>query len=208
MEALALNQLQQVQQKPAHMKVAVSQERFSASYTRENGNRHESAAVTYEHTEIEIEFSTYSIEDIKRKAEKSGNEVDKITAGSAETAQLKAQIHEQVMKQVKDSLGIFFKENPEAAEEVSRGEIPDYFNVDNTARRILDIYFNHYSEGEDKEGFVERAKGIIEQAYGEVAGIVGDLPGIVLETREKVMEILDRFAAGEDISGFMSREIV
>ena len=34
------------------------------------------------------------------------------------------------------------------------------------------------------------------------------LPGIVLETRAKVMEILDRFAAGEDISGFMGREIV
>ena len=104
--------------------------------------------------------------------------------------------------EVKDSLGQFIKENPDAAEEISNGEIPDYFNVDNTSKRILDIYFSRY-DGGDKQAFVERAKEIINQAYSDVEGEVGSLPSIVNQTHDRIMDILDKFAAGEDVSEYV-----
>lgn len=207
MEAQALAAPQAASPYPAYMTLAYSREKYSASYTNGKDPDNYSASVTYERTEISIEFSTYSLDEIKKNAEKADKKIEPKDSSIAETAQLKAQIHDEVLKQVKGFLGNFFEENPEAVEQVSRGEIPEYFNVENTARRILDIYFNYYQEGDDKEAFVERAKGIIEQAYGEVAGLVGELPGIVLDTKQKVMEILDAFANGENISGFMGREI-
>ena len=101
--------------------------------------------------------------------------------------------------ELKTSLGDFFRNNPEALQDISEGKVPDYFNVDNTARRILDIYFQRY-DGGDRQAFVDRAKGIVNQAYSEVEGEVGALPDIVNETRNKIMDVLDRFAAGEDVS--------
>lgn len=128
----------------------------------------------------------------------------------------KDQIHDQVQAraisllnsylgkntELKTSLGDFFRNNPEALQDISEGKIPDYFNVDNTARRILDIYFQRY-DGGDRQAFVDRAKGIINQAYNEVEGEVGALPDIVHETRNKIMDILNRFAAGGDVSDFV-----
>ena len=67
----------------------------------------------------------------------------------------------------------------------------------------MNIYFSQYKEGEDKEAFAERANSVIVQSYGDVVGLVGDLPEIVLETRSKVMQILEEFANGDDISDFM-----
>ena len=37
------------------------------------------------------------------------------------------------------SLGAFFANNPEVLEQVENGKVPDYFNVENTGDRILDI---------------------------------------------------------------------
>lgn len=104
--------------------------------------------------------------------------------------------------ELKDSMSQFFNDNPTAAVEIAQGKIPEYFNVDNTAKRIVDIYFNRY-DGGDRKAFVERAKNIISQAYNEVGGDVGTLPDIVYQTRNKVMEILDKFAQGEDVSNFV-----
>ena len=104
--------------------------------------------------------------------------------------------------EVKQSLNEFFVNNPEALEDIEAGKIPEYFNVENTAKRILDIYFSQYN-GEDKKAFVERAKGIISQAYSEVEQMVGTLPDIVIQTRDKVYEILDKFANGKDVSDFI-----
>ncbi|MFC1562059.1 hypothetical protein ACFL4Q_03590 [candidate division KSB1 bacterium] len=162
-----------------------------------------SISVTYSKYALSAESATYSIAET-RPGGKDGERIEKPSqSDAARVAQLKNIIHEQVLAAVKESLGLFYKENPEAIEQVSRGEIPEYFNVENTAQRILSIYFNHYTEGQDRVEFAERAKGIINQAYGEVEGLVGELPDIVLETRKKVMEILNKFAAGEDISDFM-----
>ncbi len=104
--------------------------------------------------------------------------------------------------EVKQSLNEFFVNNPEALVDIEAGKIPEYFNVENTAKRILDIYFSQYN-GEDKKAFVERAKGIISQAYSEVEQMVGTLPDIVIQTRDKVYEILDKFANGGEVSDFI-----
>lgn len=104
--------------------------------------------------------------------------------------------------EVKQSLNEFFINNPEALKDIESGKIPEYFNVENTAKRILDIYFTQYN-GEDKKEFADRARGIISQAYSEVEQMVGSLPDIVIKTRDKVYEILDKFASGEDVSDFI-----
>jgi len=104
--------------------------------------------------------------------------------------------------EVKRNLKEFFENNPEALDQIKVGEIPEYFNVENTAKRILDIYFSRYN-GEDKKTFAERARSIISQAYHEVEQIVGTLPDIVIQTRDKVYEILDKFSKGEDVSEFV-----
>jgi len=166
-----------------------------------------SISVVYERTEITAEYSLYTNDgnagnSAVKQSGKTNSEL-----GAAEVAGLREAIHAEILAQVKDLLGVFFEENPEAVEQVSRGEIPEYFNVENTARRILDIYFAYYEEGQERTAFVERAKSIIEQAYADVEGMVGTLPDIVQQTREKVMEILDTFANGGDISEFMQRQI-
>ncbi|MFC1564554.1 hypothetical protein ACFL6G_06425 [candidate division KSB1 bacterium] len=176
--------------------------KYSAELTIDTPEK--SYAVKFEHTEVNAEFGFYDSKGKLSNAEQIQQIAGKDDITTGDVTKLKSLIHEEVLAQVKDSLGTYFKENPEAAEQVSRGEIPEYFNVENTARRILDIYFSRYEEGEDKTSFVERAKEIINQAYGDVEGMVGELPEIVLQTRDKIMEILDRFAAGEDISDFMT----
>ncbi len=176
---------------------------FNLTHTKETQKTSDSQAVTYEKTEISAEYSFYSFEKSGRNVEaKQQGEIPKLS-DAAETARLREKIHQEVISQVKDFMAAFFVDNPEAAEQVSKGEIPDYFNEENTARRILDIYMPYYTEGEDKQAFVERAKGIIDQAYGDVAGLVGELPDLVQRTRELIMDVLDKFAAGDDISDFM-----
>jgi hypothetical protein len=175
--------------------------RFSAELTVETPEQ--SFSVSFEHTEINAEYGFYDAKGRLSNQEQIQQIADQEEIGISDVAKLKELIHREVLAQVGDSLGAFFKENPEAAEQVSRGEIPEYFNVENTARRILNIYMPYYEEGEDKQAFVDRAKDIINQAYSDVGGMVGELPDIVLQTRDKIMEILDKFAVGEDISNFM-----
>ncbi len=175
----------------------------SSHNSNKNSKAAEQAAVRYEHVEVNFELSVYTAKGRpdQLKESKQPDKIEQVDHG--QVAQLRAKIHNEILEQVKTSLGTFFKENPEAAEEVSRGEIPEYFNVENTGRRILMIYFNNFQEGDDKSSFVSRAKEIINQAYSDVEGITGGLPNIVQETREFIMEMLDRFEKGEDISGFL-----
>ncbi|MFC1553835.1 hypothetical protein ACFL7D_04290 [candidate division KSB1 bacterium] len=190
------------------------QKNFNSEQKRNNSIEKSdySISVTYEHIKISAEKNFY--DKFGKVQESNGQETEKIQENkpqkelnNGEVAEIKQLIHEEVLKQVKGFLGAFFEENPEAVEQISRGEIPEYFNVENTAKRILDIYFVRFEEGEDREEFVARAKSIINQAYGDVEGMVGDLPDIVQKTREKIMGILDRFAQGEDVSEFMGYKI-
>ena len=166
-------------------------------------------SVTFKRTEITIDYTVYTrtgrTEEIPDRD--SLQRIASTEPDVAEIAILRADIQAEILEQVKAFLGTFFEKNPEAAEEISQGIIPEYFNVDNTARRILNIYFARFEQGEDKVAFAERAISIIKQAYGDVESIVGGLPEIVLQTRSKVMEILDIFAQGGDISDFMQTVI-
>jgi len=164
-------------------------------------------AVMYDKREVSVEYTFYNREIVQKNGRSEEPAAAAETPDAAEVVRLKASIRAEVLEQVKESLGTFFRENPEAVEQVSNGEIPEYFNEENTARRILDIYLRYYTGGEDRADFVESAKKIIQQAYGDVEALVGDLPGLVQDTRELVMEMLDRFAAGEDISDFMGYEV-
>ena len=166
-----------------------------------------SVSVVFERTEVTIDYTLYTRAGTPENNAHVQPETAVEQQDIADIARLREAIHAEVLAQVKYYLGTFFTENPEAVEQVSRGEIPEYFNVENTARRILDIYFAYFEEGQDRTAFVERAKSIIEQAYGDVAELVGELPAIVLQTRDKVMEILDIFADGGDVSEFMQRKI-
>ena len=167
--------------------------------------------VIFEHSEIEVDFTFYT-RNIPALEGSDTQGVSRPEIGSnvlenSEIVQLRAEIHSEIIEQVNNFLEVFFDENPEAAEQVGRGIIPEYFNVDNTARRILNIYFSRYEEGQDREEFTTRAKNIIEQAYTDVGGLVGEFPDIVLDTRKKVMDILDIFAEGGDISDFLQAKI-
>jgi len=42
-------------------------------------------------------------------------------------------------KKAKESLKEYFDENPDALEKIEQGEIPEYWNKENTAKRIFDI---------------------------------------------------------------------
>jgi len=190
----------------------ISKQENSDKPNRKSDKNSLSPAITYVQSEISFEYDVYSLKTIKQNNAADKNEQEPAVEpaaqeiDAAEIRRLKQLIHEEVLAQVKDSLGAFFSENPEAAEEISRGEIPEYFNVENTARRILMLYIPHYHDGEDKQAFVEQAKKTINQAYGDVEGLVGILPEIVLRTKEFIMEMLEKFADGEDIYQFLNSE--
>ncbi len=91
------------------------------------------------------------------------------------------------------ALGKFFAENPEALEQVKNGEVLEYFNVENTGQRILDIWLPGYDESIDLEEWIEKVKKYVERAYGEVSAIFNGLPDPVMQTKEYVLMKLDEF---------------
>lgn len=97
-------------------------------------------------------------------------------------------------------LGAYFAENPQDWEKVQSGEIPDYFNIENTAQRILDLWMPLYNESDNVETWVSDVKDLIGQAYDEVSGMVGGLPQLVQDTREYIMNTLDEFAQNQESS--------
>ncbi len=152
---------------------------------------------------LSIESTTYSRpENLKNKEDyqiKSGKE-NKDTVFSV--AGERERIKKQIIEQTRELLSSYFKENPEAAKEVSQGKIPDYFNEENTARRILNLWIPHY-DGADKKAAADEIKSYINQAYGEVGEMAGDFPEIVLKTKDLIMDLLDQWGSGEDLQNFL-----
>ena len=105
-------------------------------------------------------------------------------------------------KKAKESLATYFNENPEALEEIENGDVPEYWNQENTAKRIFDIVFSGFNKGKetDMDKFYEKSKSMIEQAYSEVEEMVGGLPTLVTDTKEAVLNGLEQFKDGKDIS--------
>jgi len=96
-----------------------------------------------------------------------------------------------------DDLADYLKEHPGDLEKAANGQVPEYFGVEATGQRILDIWLPGYDGQSDRAAWVKEAKGYIQQAYDEVASMFGGLPQLVLDTREYVMERLDEFAREE-----------
>ena len=103
-------------------------------------------------------------------------------------------------KQAKESLKNYFEENPEDLKKIEQGEIPDYWNQENTAKRIFDIALLGYKDGMDKKEFFHKSSKIVEQAYSEVEKIVGKLPDLVNNTKDAVLKGLQEFSDGKKIS--------
>ncbi len=98
------------------------------------------------------------------------------------------------------SLKEYFDSNPDALKDIQNGNIPEYWNKENTAKRIFDIAMQGYEEGMDKETFYEKTEKMINQAYSEVRQNIGSLPGLVEETQAAVLDGLAQFRDGTSIS--------
>ncbi len=97
----------------------------------------------------------------------------------------------------KDELGNYFKENPEALKEIASGDMPEYWNVQNTASRMFDIVTAGYSGEEDLEGFYNKALDFVHQAYDEVQLMIGfDFPPLVQDTKEALLNGLEQLKDG------------
>jgi hypothetical protein len=78
--------------------------------------------------------------------------------------------------------------------------VPEYWNKENTARRIFQIAMMGYSEGMDRGEFADRAIAMVKQAYSDVGAVLGqEFPQLVLETKQAVLDALDQFKGGTTI---------
>lgn len=92
-------------------------------------------------------------------------------------------------------LNAYFAAHPEDWEKIGLGEIPDYFNVENTGQRILDIWIGTEPPDANVDEWIEEVKSLIGQAYDEISAMFGGLPQLVLDTQAYVYERLDQYAA-------------
>ena len=75
--------------------------------------------------------------------------------------------------------------------------VPEYWNRENTARRIFQIAMMGYAEGTDRGEFADRAMAMVKQAYSDVGAMLGqEFPQLVLDTRQAVLDALDQFKEG------------
>ena len=96
-------------------------------------------------------------------------------------------------------LASYFINNPEDWQKVQSGNVPDYFNVENTGNRILDIWL---PKNEVNEVDIEFVKSSINRAYSEVAGMFGGkLPQLVLDTQEYVLQKFDEYSQNNALTG-------
>ena len=92
---------------------------------------------------------------------------------------------------------------PELAEDEATvlKEIPEYWNKENTARRIFAIALLGYQEGGDREGFADKAIAMVIQAYRDVGYMLGvEFPDLVMDTRQAVLGALAQFRGGAALS--------
>lgn len=90
-------------------------------------------------------------------------------------------------------LNAYYAANPADWEKVQNGEIPDYFNVENTASRIMKIWIGDGPTENTSAETLESIKDYIGQAYDEVAKMVGGLPQLVQDTRAYIENQLDQW---------------
>ncbi|MFP4547450.1 MAG: hypothetical protein ACLFQM_04915 [Fidelibacterota bacterium] len=106
----------------------------------------------------------------------------------------------EVAQKSKEALSEYFTSNPEDLKEIEKGNIPEYWNQENTAKRIFDIAVQGYKKDMNIEDFGKKAEDFVTKAYEEVENLIGNMPDLVKETREAVMNGLDQFRDGTPIS--------
>ncbi len=89
---------------------------------------------------------------------------------------------------------------PDTTEAVYIGGIPEYWNKENTARRIFDIALMGYEEGMGRTEFADTAIEMVKQAYSDVSSMFGELPQLVQDTRQAVLDALEQFKSGAALS--------
>ena len=92
-------------------------------------------------------------------------------------------------------LNAYYNAHPEDWQQVQRGEIPDYFNMENTGERILQIWVGDGSAGSMSASQLKDIKDYIGQAYGDVSKMLGGLPGLVTDTQDYINNRLDALIA-------------
>ncbi len=96
-----------------------------------------------------------------------------------------------------DELKSYFADNPEALQQVAAGEIPEYWNVENTAKRMFGIVTAGYNQEMDVEQFYQTAVDFVNQAYDEVHDMIGfDFPSLVTDTKEALLNGLEQLKDG------------
>jgi hypothetical protein len=164
-----------------NMEISVGTYNRNGAVQGVNGQKN-TGALTYQSMKLEVQKQSFALLMGRMDEEKEKDPLQRLLAYASELAGT----NEDPL-----GLGAYFAANPQDLETVQRGEIPDYFNVENTGQRILDIWMGGIQPGSDNTQFVENAKAMINQAYDEISGMLGGLPGIVEETRDWIMQQLD-----------------
>ena len=149
-------------------------------------------AVTLESIKIEIQKQAFAL--LTAQADESGDG-DSLREALARFGKLSGNADDPL------GLGDYFTAHPDDWAQVQAGEIPDYFNVENTGQRILDIWMRGVDGQGDVAAWAENTKALIGQAYDEVSGMVGGLPDIVQQTRDYIMNQLDAYVERQTQGG-------
>lgn len=97
----------------------------------------------------------------------------------------------------KDPIGLnaYYNAHPADWQKVLNGEIPDYFNVENTGERILNIWIGNNSDEPMSASQLQEIKSNIGKAYSDVSKMLGGLPGLVTNTQDYINKRLDDLIA-------------
>ncbi|UCH61613.1 MAG: hypothetical protein JSU77_07275 [Fidelibacterota bacterium] len=113
----------------------------------------------------------------------------------------------ETKKVIREQLALLSGSDASGAPEVDEGEaaavdgIPEYWNKENTARRIFSIAMMGYTEGMDREEFANKAIEMVKQAYSDVGATLGfEFPQLVTDTRQAVLGALEQFKGGAALS--------
>ena len=78
--------------------------------------------------------------------------------------------------------------------------LPEYWNRENTARRIFSLAMMGFEEGTDRTAFADQASAMIKEAYRDVRADLGrEFPQVVLDTRDTVLQALEQLKGGASL---------
>ncbi len=113
----------------------------------------------------------------------------------------------ETKKAIQEQLARFLGSHTTGAPKMGEDEavvpdgIPEYWNQENTARRIFAIALMGYQEGSDRGEFMAKAIAMVKQAYSDVGSALGfELPQLVTGTRQAVLDALEQFRGGAALS--------